>query len=102
MDIVSAIEAVARSMVNEEAADLQGSVHNILRGAKPPPPNLKKDERATIKALKEDKNITVLPADKGNAAVVMDTSQYVEKVKDLLTEPVYEKVKKDPTPATEK
>ena len=102
MDIAAAIEAVARRMVNEEAADLRGSVRNILKKAKLPPPNLQKDERAAIKALKEDKNITILPADKGNATVVMDTSQYVEKVKDLLTEPVYEKVKKDLTPATER
>ena len=102
MDITAAVEAVARHMGNEEATDPRGSISNILRRAKPPPPNLEKDERAAIKALKEDKNITILPADKGNATVIMDTLQYVEKVKNLLTEPVYEKVKKDPTQTTEK
>ena len=102
MDIAAAVETVTRHMGNEEATDLRGSICNILRRAKPPPPNLKKDEKAAIKALKEDTNITILPADKGTATVVMDTSQYVEKVNNLLMEPVYEKVKKDPTQATEK
>ena len=60
---------------------------------------LDRSERAALKLLKEDKDITVLPADKGNATVVMDTAQY-EKVKNLLADPVYKKLKKDPTPAT--
>ena len=105
MDIAAAIEGVAHGMGDKEAAsDLRGSVCSILRGANPPPPNLSKDERAALKALKEDVNTIVLPADKGNAAVqvVMDAAQYEEKMKDLLADTVYKKVKRDPTPATER
>ena len=46
-------------------------------------------------------NTIVLPADKGNATVMMDAAQYEEKMKDLLADTVYKKVKRDPTPATE-
>ena len=51
---------------------------------------------------KEDKNITILPADKGNATVVMDAALYKKKIQDLLDDPIYKTVKKDPTPAIEK
>ena len=43
----------------------------------------------------------ILSADKGNATVVMDSSDY-EKMKSLLNDNVYRKMKKDPTPATER
>ena len=81
---------------------MRGSVSSVLRKAKPPPPNLEKDERAALKSLREDKTIKVLPADKGNATVVMDATQYEEKIRDLLTDPIYRKVKRDPTAATER
>ena len=38
-------------------------------------------------------NTIILPADKGNAIVVMDAAQYEEKMKDLLAGTVYKKVK---------
>ena len=43
-----------------------------------------KDERTALKTLRQDETITILPADKGNATVVMDTEEYKQKVKSLL------------------
>ena len=103
MDITAAVEGVAQQMDNEKAAsDLRGSICSILRRAKPPPSNLDKSERTALKTLKEDKSITVLPANKGNATVVLDMAQYEKKVKDLLADQVYKKLKKDPTLATKR
>lgn len=68
----------------------------------PTPYNMHKEKQAALKTLKQDKNIVILPADKGNATVVMDAAQYEEKVASLLEDTVYEKVKRDPTAATEK
>ena len=42
----------------------------------------------------------MLQADKGNATVIMDVTQYEKRIQGLL--PVYQKVRKDPTPAPER
>ena len=40
----------------------------------------------------------VLPADKGKAALIMDTDDYVDKIRTILSdERVYKKLKRDPT-----
>lgn len=90
IDIASSIESVARKMDEESASNLTNTVCNVLKKAKPPPPNLDKDERTALKTLRMSDNITILPADKGNATVVMDTDQYKEKLKNLLEDPVYD------------
>ena len=62
--------------------------------------NLSSDERKAIHELKADRDIMVLPADKGKAMVVMNTSEYKQKFKKLLDDTsVYEVLKKDPTTA---
>ena len=102
MDIAASVEVTARTLDTEEASELRGSVCSILKRAKPPPPNLSNDERRALKTLKQDQDVVFLPADKGNITVVMDSVQYEEKIKNLLDDPVYLKVKRDPTAATER
>ena len=46
-------------------------------------------------------NITILPADKGNAMVVLNTSDYKQKISSLLQDPAYRKLTKDPTDSVE-
>ena len=75
MDITTVAEEVARRLNTEKVSELRGSVCGVLKKAKPPPPNMHKEERAALKTLKQDKNIIILPADKGNATVVMDAAQ---------------------------
>ena len=93
MGIVALIKGVATKMNEETAEDLRGHVSNLLRRARLPP-NLEKDEWGFLKALREDKNITILQADKGNAIVIMDMTQYEKRIWDLLPDPFYRKVKK--------
>jgi len=51
-----------------------------------------------LRTLAKEKSVTILPADKGKARVIMDTAEYEEKVKEVLSdEKVYEVLKKDPT-----
>ena len=47
--------------------------------------------------LKQKGDIVILPADKGNATVVLDKIQYEEKMRTLLENAVYHKISKDPT-----
>jgi len=64
--------------------------------------NLRKTERAALKTLKDNTNLTILPADKGNAMMVLNTSDYKQKISSLLEDPVYRKLAKDPTDAIER
>jgi hypothetical protein len=50
-----------------------------------------------VNNLKRCKDLVILPADKGNVTVVMDRSQYDEKMRVLLDDPAYRKLKGDPT-----
>ena len=59
-----------------------------------------------MKALSKDPSVTILPADKGRAVVVMDSSDYQQKIYGLLQdENTYTKIsdqRKNPTSNTEK
>lgn len=50
-----------------------------IKESQPPPSNLEKDELKALKSLMMDRTIKILPADKGNATVVMDAGQYEER-----------------------
>lgn len=102
VDIAAGVEGVAHKMNNEEASKLRGSVRSILKVARLLKPNLTKAERKALKDLKQDNHITILPADKGNATVVLDAEAYEQKVWNLLQDTVYEKIMKDPTQVTER
>ena len=51
--------------------------------------NLSLGEREALTKLKNNKHITIKPADKGGAVVVMNTSEYIEKGKTQLSDTTY-------------
>ena len=91
--------AITRSgTCKEQATKARVGVIGALSHAKPPPKNTLPEERKTVKQLATDKNIVVLPADKGRATVVMDQKDYHTKIKALLDDRnTYKPVAKDPT-----
>jgi len=74
----------------------------IIKSSSRPRDNLRNPERAPLKTLKDNTNLTILPADKGNATVVLNTSDYKQKISSLLDDPAYRKLAKDPTDAIER
>ena len=52
--------------------------------------------------MRQNKEIIILPADKGNLTVVLSFEEYKEKALDLLNAPPFLKLKRDPTANTEK
>ena len=103
--IVASVEAaITRSGASEEqATKARIGVIGALSRAKPPPKNTLPEERQAVKQLASDKNIVVLPADKGRATVVMDREDYNTKMKALLDDKnTYKPVAKDPTSALER
>ena len=56
-----------------------------------------------LKRLKNDKNIVILPADKGLVTVVVDKTDYYDKMDALVNDKqTYEVLKRDPTPALQR
>ena len=99
-EIIARTEEFAKMM--EDGQSLREGVKKCLEEAKPPKPNLTHEEREAIKELKKDNTIVILPADKGNATVVMDREEYNNKMRDLLKQDDYRIIKKDPTLKIEK
>ena len=63
-----------------------------------PPPNTTREERLAIKDIKEDNFISVHPADKGRATVIMDKADYHQKMEVIVgNSNTYEKLDTDPT-----
>ena len=85
--------------VDEDAiAELRSRVTGALKSAKPPRSNITKAERSALFELKKDQNITILPADKGRATVILDATTYDDKINALLNDgKTYLKLDKDPT-----
>ena len=68
-----------------------------------PDSNLTKDERQALKRLKTDENIVILLADKGRVTVVMDKTDYYDKMDALVNDKqTYQILKRDPTPALQR
>ena len=58
---------------------------------------LTKAELQDLSQLKKDRTRIVLTADKDVAMVVMDMKEYIEKATNLLLQPVYRAIDKNPT-----
>ena len=70
--------------------------------ARLPKDNMKKDHRKALKELRSLEDEVILPADKGNATVVMSRSDYDKKMRGMLDDTAtYKKLKEDPTATQE-
>ena len=96
-EIISQIESTIYRLPSEQADDIRRQVANVLSKAKPPSSNITRQERLALQDLNRDTDIIVLPADKGNMTVVINTSDYKKKMKGLLSDKTYRKLDKDPT-----
>ena len=102
LDLIASIEDVALKIPKAKAEELRWKVRQALEKSKPPKSNISKTERQAHKSLQDDNSIIILPADKGNATVVMDRVEYSNKLADLIGNDGSSKVKKDPTLKTER
>ena len=93
VDTVAAVEEGARQLNKEDAEDLRRRVYGILRCAKSP-----KDNEGALRSLE---NEAILPADKGNATVMMTREDYDTKMSRMLSTTTYKQLKKDLTATQE-
>jgi hypothetical protein len=69
----------------------------MLEKSRPITSNMTMKESTELKSLKNDMQIRILLADKGNCTVVLNESTYKEKISSLLESGVYEILRKDPS-----
>jgi hypothetical protein len=101
-DILAGVEKAVLSLPAEMAEEARQETVRIIKHSSRPRDNLRKTERAALKSLKNNTNLTILPADKGKATVVLNTIDYKHKISSLLEEPSYRKLTKDPMEAIER
>ncbi|XP_046396812.1 uncharacterized protein LOC124163773 [Ischnura elegans] len=100
--IITGVESAIRKLPKAIADEIREDVGSILRKSRPPRPNITAAERRALRKLQDNGNILILPADKGNAAVLMRTEDYEKKISSLLQEQTYRKMKADPTSKLER
>ena len=102
--MVSKVESALRKVTQRnlvESARLQ--MIGLFQKSRLPTPNITLNERRALKELKDDKEITILPADKGRAVVVLDSVEYNRKIQLLLDDSTtYRLIEKDPSPSLER
>ena len=97
-DIVAEVEAAIVRLPDDTKDAIRTSTASILHRARPPlHNNISKAERKALKSLKEDDSGLLMKADKGNCFVVMNRSDYNEKMEALLSDHLtYQVVLKSP------
>ena len=104
--IVSSVEAVLSRQqdLSEPTKDnIRSRIASTIQSASLHDSNLTKDEQQALKRLKNDKDIVILPADKGRVTVVMNKTDYHDKMDALVNDKqTYEELKRDPTPTLQR
>jgi hypothetical protein len=100
-DFLCGVEKAIVILPEETVEKIRQETVRIQKGSRQPKDNLTGAERRALRSLKANASLTKLPADKGNAAVVLGTLDYKKKIATLLQDKAYAKLKKDPTKSIE-
>ena len=79
-EMIAAVENGLQRLSEKDAASVRPRIIGILSQSKLPVSNLSATERRAIKQLRDDDDILILPADKGQSTVIMDRCEYNRKV----------------------
>ena len=101
IDLITTVElwhAVSLTTRLKPIDQLRTDDVKVTGSSRPHKSNLIPGERKAMKELREGENITILPSDKGRYTVVLNTTDYKQEAKDLLSDTdTYVPLKKDPT-----
>ncbi|CAH8465403.1 unnamed protein product, partial [Dicrocoelium dendriticum] len=79
-EIIPSIESAVTKLPATKAENIRAQLVNIIKFQQPGEPNLPQTERIALNSLKEDRSIVLTKADKGKTLVVMNKSEYLEKM----------------------
>ncbi|XP_072380565.1 uncharacterized protein [Diabrotica undecimpunctata] len=95
--IICQTEEAISHLPSDQAEAARQDVVRILRTSKPTPSNIRLSKRRALKELYNYPDIVILPADKGNSTVILNSSNYFDKMFELLNFTDYKRVPYDPT-----
>ena len=96
-EIIASTEATAQKLDAQTAEKLRTHMSRVIQSSTVPQCNLPGHLRKAVRDLRNDNTIVILPADKGNATVVMNKGEYEDKLGTMLTDGTYRRLKRDPT-----
>jgi hypothetical protein len=79
-NFLGGVEKAVGTLPEEAAEEVRQETARILKAFRKPNDNLSGAERRALLTLRTNADLTVLPVDKGNAAVVLNTSDYNRKM----------------------
>ena len=101
--IVSSVEAALsrqRDLPESTKDNIRSWIASTIQSASLHDSNLTNDEQHVLKRLRNDKDILILPADRGRVTVVMDKTDYHDKMDALVNDKqTYQELQRDSTPA---
>ena len=97
--LATEIEPITKKLDNSMQLAVAYEVTDILVKPKPSTKsNLTTPmQKALISLQMKKKDVKILPADKGNATVILSKQQYEDKIQEHLSLPAYKKLDEDPT-----
>jgi hypothetical protein len=101
-DMACAAESVVLNLPGTLGMEFRWMIRSMLEKSKPASPNITKQEFRALKSLKLNKDIRILQADKGNCTVMLDESEYRNKLNLLLDSGIYKPLSEDPTGTVER
>jgi hypothetical protein len=96
-EIITGIEKVVHLLPVETAEEMRQETVRITKSSKRPKDNLTRAERSALRLVRTNRDLTILPVDKGNATVILSTIDYKQKTTALPEDPAYQKLTKDHT-----
>jgi hypothetical protein len=82
-DMTCAIESIKTKLHPVVGKEFSLKIGSILQKSKPTS-NITREEYRAVKSLELNKNIRILPTDKGNCSLVLDETSYKDKLNTLL------------------
>jgi hypothetical protein len=98
-EIITTTEVICRqsTLTTSEKDTLRSEVVRCLKKAKLPKSNITSRKHIALKTLKGDKSLIIIPADKGRVTVLMDLSEYQQKLEEQLSDTdTYQKLPSNP------
>ena len=96
-EYIAAIEHACNQLQQGKVEELRGEIKSVLKKIQAPKHNITDEKRKVIDELRKDKTRIILTMDKGVSLVVMDRDDYNRKAEDILHQPAYKPIPKDPT-----
>ena len=84
--LICCVEQSVKNLPVNVAEEVKQESTVVLKRAKPPKSNISRRVELALKNLRNDENILVLKADKGNDTVVMDKEDYDRKMLEHIIE----------------